>query len=124
MVFVDENRNVSIFGYPVEIFSPVCKHSATVYGHYLYIIGGMHKLQKNEEHTMFKMKVYRLNLHDFKIAEMETNNEKIFTLYDHKAKLKKNRIVIQHGYNLANVKNHNKYVYYINKNKWIIKKEK
>ena len=123
VIILDDKKNISIYGYPIKEFSPLFNHSATIYDHYIYIIGGICPIVLKER-TMFKMKIYQLNLNNFKINEMKTNNEKILTLYNHKAKLRKDKIYVSSGFNLCNIKNKMKYVYDIKKNEWIIKKEK
>ncbi len=78
------NGEFDIYTYPKEIFPPTDFHSATLAGHYIYIVGN---LGYRDERKYEETPVYRLDTKTFAIEKIETSGAKPGWIHGHKATL-------------------------------------
>lgn len=77
------NGEVTIYGYPKNIFGPTDFHTATLVGKYIYIIGC---LGYPDDRVEGVTPVYRLDCEGFAIEKIETTGVKPGWIYGHKAR--------------------------------------
>lgn len=85
VIVIHPNSEITIYGYPREVFPPTDFHSATltgVFGESIYIIGCLGYLQ---DRKIGETPVYFLNCESFDIYELETTGENPGWIYKHKA---------------------------------------
>ncbi len=107
-VFVlDRKNNITIYGYPKEIFPPTDFHTATLVGNDIYLIGSLGYMDTRQYN---KTPVFRLSLNDFHIEALKTTGDNPGRIYKHQASLdSKNKIVISGG-NLMIIKDNEEQV--------------
>ena len=82
-VFVhDLNGDVTIYGYPENVFPPTDFHTATLTGRYIYLIGS---LGYQGTRRFGETPVYRLDTKTFQIEAVETSGDNPGWIYKHRA---------------------------------------
>lgn len=72
VIVMDADGEITIYGYPRDVFPPTDFHTATRVGEYIYIIGNMGYMDVRVKGFT---PVYRLNLKSFAIEKVETSGE-------------------------------------------------
>jgi len=91
-VFVHQpDGEIQIFGYPQSVFPPTDFHTATLVGDQIYIVGALGYQGTRKFGTT---PVYRLDITDFHIEEMEVRGNPPGWIYEHRATL-------QHEYEIC-----------------------
>ncbi len=87
--------SIRFFGYPQHVFRPTDFHTATLIDNLIFIIGC---LGYPEDRQFGRTPVYRMNVANFEIQEIETSGDQPGWIHGHKAKLDgRNRILISGG---------------------------
>lgn len=72
VIVIDENCEITIYGYPREVFPPTDFHSATLVDDFIYIIGSV---GYTDTRQVGFTPVYRLHTQTFRIEEVDTSGE-------------------------------------------------
>lgn len=81
---VDADGQITIYGYPEDVFPPTDFHTATQVGDHLILIGALgYGPRRHAGHTP----VYRLDLHTFQIERLNTVGDLPGWIYKHEATL-------------------------------------
>ena len=82
-VFVHQpDGSFAIFGYPEAVFPPTDSHSATLIGDHIYVVG---RLGYPKGRQADATPVFRLNVHDLRIEQIETHGEAPGWIYGQRA---------------------------------------
>jgi ankyrin repeat protein len=120
------NGDLSVYGYPENLFPPTDFHTATLVGEYIYLIGS---LGYPTSRLHGETPVYRIDTRDLHIERIETTGTKPGWIYKHRAiLLKANEIQVSGGKILSisdsveiQTENHQKYILDVNTGIWFFR---
>ncbi len=93
-VVVHERGSFTIYGYPEKVFPPTDFHSATLDWPYIYVIGNLgYPAQRRHGNTP----VFRLNCTTWAMEAVKTRGKAPGWIFNHRARLVDNQIVIRGG---------------------------
>ncbi len=84
---------IKVFGYPYKVFEPTDFHTATLFGHTLWIVGGLGYPDQRKGN----IPVYQLDVRDYSIKRVETSGHVPPRIYHHRANLVGRNIEVRGG---------------------------